>query len=179
MGRLDPSFIERFGPYVDTVFHDVAHSTNTDSRSTPPNNVFFPMSRHKSWFDGHSFATGMFPFGTGKSQESSSEAVNCYYGASLWSLVRHGQSSFGSDLTDFTRLLLAMEIRGAKTYWHMVPPSELGNNTVASKIYSPKFQENYMVGNLGMLDVVSSTWVSLLLSLCSVSMGYTWTDVVY
>ena len=50
--------------------------------------IFFPPARHKSWFDGHSFASGLFPFADGKSQESSSEAANCYYGAYLWARVR-------------------------------------------------------------------------------------------
>lgn len=116
------------------------------------------MARHKSWYDGHSFATGMFPFGNGKSQESSSEAVNCYYGAYLWSLVRHGEQP--SDVTDFARLLLAMEIRGAKTYWHMLPPSVTGNGTTdhTLHLYTSEFEENYMIGNVGMLDVAAKTW---------------------
>lgn len=158
MAKLDATFVERFGSHVDTIFHDVAHSTNGDSKTVLPNNVFFPLSRHKSWFDGHSFATGMFPFGNGKSQESSSEAVNCYYGAYLWSLVRHGNGSVGSDLTDFARLLFATEIRGAQTYWHMVPKSALGAHAEASPLYSRTFQENYMVGNVGMMDVAVNTW---------------------
>ena len=126
MGSIDQDFIKRFGPHVDAIFHDVAHSANADSRAAPSNGVFFPLARHKSWFDGHSFATGMFPFATGKSQESSSEAVNCYYGAYLWSLVRHG--TIGSDVTDFACLMLAMEIRGAQTYWHMLPPQSCGTS---------------------------------------------------
>ena len=160
MGKIDPSFIERFGINVDAIFHDVAHSTNSDSSAVPATNLFFPLSRHKSWFDGHSYATGLFPFATGKSQESSSEAVNCYYGAYLWSLVRHGGASTMSDMTDFTRLMLAMEIRSAKTYWHMMPSSSHSNQSSVqgSSIYPPSFQENLMVGNVGMLDVAVSTW---------------------
>lgn len=143
---------------MDALFHDVAHSANGDSKTVLPNSAFFPMSRHKSWFDGHSFATGMFPFGNGKSQESSSEAVNCYYGAYLWSLVRHGDGSVGSDLTDFARLLFAMEVRGAQTYWHMMPKGALEDNSKAVQVYSTTFQRNYMVGNVGMLDVSANTW---------------------
>lgn len=161
MAKIDPSFKDRFGVHVDTIFHDVAHSGNSDSRRAPSTGNFFPFTRHKSWFDGHSFANGMFPFGTGKSQESSSEAVNCYYGAYLWSLVRHGETSAASDLTDFARLLLAMEIRGTKTYWHMLPPKEssTGNNhTKSTQIYPDEFLKNYMVGNVGMLDVSANTW---------------------
>jgi endo-1,3(4)-beta-glucanase len=157
LGKIDPSFIERFGPHVDAILHDVAHTTNGDSTIASSDSTFFPMTRHKSWFDGHSYATGMFPFGNGKSQESSSEAVNCYYGTYLWSLVRHRKAP--SDLTDFSRLLLAMEIRGARTYWHMLPNSVVGNNTHSRPhIYPPDFEENYMVGNVGMLDVAVNTW---------------------
>jgi hypothetical protein len=159
MAKIEPSFIDRFGPHVDSIFHDIAHTTNGDSRSVESGNIFFPMTRHKSWFDGHSFATGMFPFGNGKSQESSSEAVNCYYGAYLWSRARHEEVA--SDVTDFAKLLLAMEVRSSKRYWHMVPQSVLGNNTTSARfpqLYTPDFEENYMVGNVGMLDVAANTW---------------------
>lgn len=137
---------------------DIAHNGNGNSQTL--DSVFFPLARHKSWYDGHSFATGLFPFGNGKSQESSSEAVNAYYGAYLWSLVREGsQDDPLFELTDFARLLLATEIQGARTYWHMVPPSDL-STTASTKpiVYNPSFQKNYMVGNLGMLDAVCSTW---------------------
>ena len=160
MAKINSTFIDTYGSHVDALFYDVAHrSTSGDSTTLSNSSVFFPLARHKSWFDGHSYATGMFPFGNGKSQESSSEAVNCYYGAYLWSLARRESSS--SDLTDYTRLLLAMEIRGAKTYWHMMP---LDTNSTQSKperridVYNPKFSSNYMVGNVGMFDVVCNTW---------------------
>jgi hypothetical protein len=157
LGRIDPSFIERYGPHVDAIFHDIAHTENGDSSSVTSGKTFFPMTRHKSWFDGHSYATGLFPFGNGKSQESSSEAINAYYGAYLWSFTRHKEVA--SDLTDFSRLLLAMEIRGAKTYWHMVPESVSGNSSATRlHVYPSKFEENYMVGNVGMLDVAVNTW---------------------
>ena len=157
MAKLDPTFIDRFGVYVDAIFHDVAHSSNGNSRGIGSDSIFFPMTRHKSWFDGHSFATGLFPFGNGKSQESSSEAVNCYYGAYLWSLIRHKE--IASDVTDFSRLLLSTEIRSTKMYWHMLPPSVTGNiTTFHPHLYPSEFEENYMVGNLGMLDVTANTW---------------------
>jgi len=157
MAKLDPTFIDRFGVYVDAIFHDIAYSSNGNSRETEHDSIFFPFSRHKSWFDGHSFATGLFPFGNGKSQESSSEAVNCYYGAYLWSLIRHDE--IASDVTDFSQLLLSTEIRSSKMYWHMLPPSVIGNNTsVNPHIYPSEFEDNYMVGNVGMLDVTANTW---------------------
>lgn len=143
----------------DAFFYDIANDSNFEAKAST--GAFFPGARHKIWFDGHSFASGMFPFGNGKSQESSSEAVNGYYGAYLWSVVRNGAAedpaSDESPQTDFARLLLAMEIRGAKTYWHMVPPKP-GSEEDTIAVYSPQFSQNYMVGNLGMLDALCSTW---------------------
>lgn len=162
LGSLNSTFVEKFGNQVDTIYYDIAHNTNLDSKVV--DGVFFPAARHKSWFDGHSFASGLFPFGNGKSQESSSEAVNGYYGAYLWSVVRHGAASNPeldlSPETDFARLLLATEIRGAKMYWHMSPTRPQGKRTGSPplKIYSKEFSKNYMVGNLGMMDAVCSTW---------------------
>jgi len=52
----------------------------------------------------------------------------------LWSLIRHGDND-PSGITDFARLMLATEIRGAQTYWHMMPPDppvEDGSGTNSS-----------------------------------------------
>ena len=85
--------------------------------------------------------------------------MNCYYGAYLWSIVRNGAGldpeSDRSPPTDFARLLLSLEINGARTYWHMEP--ELNTNRTPS-IYSEQFSENYMVGNIGMSDAICTTW---------------------
>jgi len=164
LGKLNSTFVLQHGDRVDALMHDVAYNAKIKDGS------FFPLARHMSWFDGHSFASGLFPFSNGKSQESSSEAVNCYYGAYLWSLVRSGSAyqpnGDTSPSTDFARLLLAMEVRGAKTYWHMMPPLASSPGTQNSTIdahpeltvYSPNFAKNFMVGNLGMLDAICSTW---------------------
>lgn len=164
LGSVNKTFLDQNSNKVDAIFYDIAQDKNMDSQLI--DDIYFPAARHKLWFDGHSFASGMFPFANGKSQESSSEAVNAYYGAYLWSLVKRGfaedPDSDTSPQTDFARLLLATEIRGARFYWHMVPSSasrlhaKTANDLHAK--YTSKFSENYMVGNLGMLDVISSTW---------------------
>ena len=160
MGKIDPTFVEEFGKYVDSIFYDIANYNNFDANDST--GAFFPGARHKIWFDGHSYASGMFPFGNGKSQESSSEAVNGYYGAYLWSLVRHGAandpSSDTSLQTDFARLLLATEIQGAKLYWHMMPSNSSNATQDAAAVYPAEFSRNFMVGNIGMLDALCSTW---------------------
>ena len=171
LGRANPKFISQYGPFVDALFYDVAHNSAL-AKPNDDKGIFFPLARHKSWFDGHSFASGLFPFANGKSQESSSEAINCYYGAYLWSRVRWGNNG-DRKMVDFARLLLATEMTGAKTYWHMTPPphttskssganststASLGSTSLIPVTYNPAFRENYMVGNLGMTDVTCTTW---------------------
>lgn len=158
LGRLNSTFVDEYGIHIDSILYDVAHGANDSSDSN--GGAFFPFTRHKSWFDGHSFASGLFPFADGKSQESSSEAVNCYYGAYLWSLVRWRDVDDFQDSINFAKLLLAMEIRGAKTYWHMMPQNEVGGlDTLGSvALYNQDFEQGLMVGNLGMMDVTVATW---------------------
>lgn len=163
MGTLDEKFIKDYGKKVDAIMYDVAYDGNYASTHSPTTGPFFPAARHKSWFDGHSYASGLFAFGNGKSQESSSEAVNCYYGTYLWSLVRNGSIRKPEDdispRTDFARLLLAMELKGAKTYWQMMPSLPGSNRTSTQPmIYNQQFSQNYMVGNIGMLDAIAKTW---------------------
>lgn len=80
----------------------------------------------------------------GKSQESSSEAINAYYGAHLF-----GRATGDRKLERFAQLLLAMEIRSTKTYWHM---------RNATTMYDPDFAANKMVGVVGGLDATCHTW---------------------
>ena len=148
--------MEQHGAAVDSLLYDIAYKGNGDSLSV--DKVFFPLARYKSWYDGHSFAAGLFQQGNGKSQESSSEAINGYYGAYLWAMVKHTitETDLSADFRDYLRLLLATEIRGAKSYWQMMPPSRTRSSRLQR--YDSTFTKNYMVGNLGMLDAVSSTY---------------------
>jgi hypothetical protein len=40
----------------------------------------------------------------------------------------------------------------------MMPPANSTNRTDSLSVYSPEFSQNYMVGNVGMLDALCSTW---------------------
>lgn len=156
MGKWNATFIDEYGAYVDAMMHDVTDQSSGSSKKNS-NGAFFPLARHKAWFDGHSFASGLFPFASGKSMESSSESINCYYGAYLWSMVK-GTSSLTSDHFNFARLLLATEIRGVKTYWHMHSESTSTSGAKWQTLYNPVLSKNLMIGNLGMMDVTVSTW---------------------
>ena len=113
------------------------------STPTPPHPQT-PPARHKDFYDGHSWASGLFSQNNGKSQESSSEAINAYYGAHLF-----GRATGDRRLEKFARLLLAMEIRSTKAYWHM---------RNATTMYDPDFAANKMVGVVGGLDATCHTW---------------------
>mmetsp|Transcript_26055 Transcript_26055/g.39396 ORF Transcript_26055/g.39396 Transcript_26055/m.39396 type:complete len:954 (-) Transcript_26055:1036-3897(-) len=151
LGRWNTSFVEEYGSSVDSLMYDIAFYSQQGKD--------FPLARHKSWFDGHSFASGLFPFATGKSMESSSESINGYYGAYLWSKVRQQQqlqtsstfltSAVVERQVSFNRLLLAMELQGIDTYWHISSTSPLDESFI---------KKHTMVGNLGMMDVTATTW---------------------
>jgi endo-1,3(4)-beta-glucanase len=108
-----------------------------------PNDPDFPFARHKDFFDGHSWASGLFQQANGKGQESSSEAVNAYYSVYLYALA-----TANVDLTHFSHLLLSMEVQAAQFYWHM--PND--------DIYDSVFSASRMVGNIGALDATAATW---------------------
>ena len=57
LGRANPNFISLYGPYVDALFYDVAHN---GAQSTSESEIFFPLTRHKSWFDGVSQCLSLF-----------------------------------------------------------------------------------------------------------------------
>ena len=147
MGLWNSTFISEYQNEVDAIMFDVTYSSHSNSKETQTSdNAFFPLARHKSFFDSHSFASGLFPFASGKSMESSSESINCYYGAYLWSTIRYVDEKNDIDQLNFVRLLLAMEIKGVKTYWHISPHPFSDTD---ARIYNPIFEKNMMVGNLG------------------------------
>ncbi|KAG5183805.1 glycosyl hydrolase family 81-domain-containing protein [Tribonema minus] len=123
------------------------------------------------------WASGLFSQGNGKSQESSSEAVNAYYAVYLlgmatgnrelrdWGrillagemaavkpaarLYKHFASTGNKELRDWGRILLAGELRSTDKYWHMRNDSD---------VYDSIFASNRMVGVVGGLDAVDVTW---------------------
>lgn len=135
IARFDTAFWESNKSAIDTIVRDICNPDATDPD--------FPFARHKDFFDGHSWASGLFQQANGKGQESSSEAINAYYAVYLYGLATGYE-----DLKKFASLLLAMEIHSTQTYWHIT----------SDNIYDPIFAVGRMVGNVGALDVTQSTW---------------------
>lgn len=135
LAKLDMPFYEANKAGLEAFIRDICTFDSSDPD--------FPFVRHKDLFDGHSWASGLFQQANGKGQESSSEAVNAYYGCALF-----GMATGNTDLQRLAQLMTAMEIQSTQTYWH------ISNDD----IYDSLFASNRMVGNVGSLDVTSSTW---------------------
>ena len=106
VARKDPEWGKRLLPHLLDLIRDIANPVRTDPH--------FPPHRHLDFWAGHSWASGTG--GGAKNQESSSEAVNAYYGMAL---LGEALGDAGTHLRDLGRLFLQIEIEGAKWYWHI------------------------------------------------------------
>jgi len=87
-----------------------------DIANPSPLDPYFTVVRHRDWFAGHSWASGIANGAGTRDQESVTEAVNGYYGVLLYAIVTDND-----QLQNFARLLIATEQAGAQTYWHLYP----------------------------------------------------------
>ena len=126
MAKDNPAWVSQWGDEVMHLIRDIAEPSGAD-----PN---YGYMRNKDWFVGHSWAAGLFEFGDSRNQESSSEAVNAWYGVYLYGLA------IGDDrLRDLGRLMLATELRATWKYWQI--------NT-GEGIYPEPYASNKVVGIL-------------------------------
>jgi endo-1,3(4)-beta-glucanase len=136
VGKEDKEWLNSRRSAIMDIVRDYANPSSTDPH--------FPMTRNKDWFDGHSWASGLFPFGDSKNQESTSESVNAYYGVYLL-----GESLGDTQLSNWGRMLLATEIRSVHKYWQI---------TEASQIYPAPFKDGKIVGVLWSTKVDYATF---------------------
>ncbi|KAJ2655678.1 hypothetical protein IWW48_005419 [Coemansia sp. RSA 1200] len=121
LARLRPQWLdERRRAFVDLLVRDFctplsaqtsAASAASDSSSVSPH---FPQMRCFDMYDGHSWAAGLFAFADSRNQESTSEAINAYYGAYLYA-----QTTNRPHLAQYVRAVLQLEARATRTYWHL------------------------------------------------------------
>lgn len=135
VGKGDPAWLKKWGDAVLHLYRDIANPTAKDS--------LYTVHRHKDFFVGHSWASGLFPSVSGRNQESSSECVNAYYGAALL-----GEALGDMRLRDFGRLLMATEIRATWHYWQID----------TTDIYPQPFADNKLVTNIWSTKVDALTW---------------------
>jgi len=125
--RYDPTKLELLRPGVTQLVKDIANSDRTNEE--------FPYLRNFEVYESHSWADGFASFVDGNNQESTSEAINAWYGVYLW-----GKQVNDTELINTGLYLYNMEILGAKEYWwniHNIYPYEY-RHKIASLVWGGK-----------------------------------------
>jgi hypothetical protein len=104
LGLTDPAFLSQVRARVALLVNDIASQDRAS--------VVFPYLRTMDVYEGHSWADGYAKFADGNDQESSSEAINAWYGVFLWSRVTHD-----AGLQETALYLYTTEVQSAKEYW--------------------------------------------------------------
>jgi endo-1,3(4)-beta-glucanase len=161
VASFDGDFGRRYFEPVLSLIRDIANPS--------PDDKFFPMFRHKDWFLGSSWASGIGlinggPYPNGRNQESSSEAIAAYEAIALYGKTMYAQFSGAAEkdnknaataasVRDMGRLLLATELRSADTYWHVRKRDSAKYPRIYPKEYTP-----LVVGMLWSTMAQFQTW---------------------
>jgi len=99
-----PEWAEQWRERIIALARDVSNPSTTDQ--------YFPVVRHKDFYLGSSWATGVV--GGVRQAESSTEAIACYHGVAALGLA------LGDEIMEQTgQLMLATEIRSVREYYHV------------------------------------------------------------
>ncbi|MEK8023941.1 MAG: glycosyl hydrolase [Candidatus Hydrogenedentota bacterium] len=136
LADLDPVWGAAHRESILSLARDITNPSAADGH--------FPSFRHMDWFEGHSWAAGLFSFGDNRNQESVSEAVNAWYACQL-----AGAALKHIDLENIGRLAAAVEAVSAREYYFVMPESE---------IYGEPFRGFGVVGILWSTKVDATTF---------------------
>ena len=134
---------------------DIANPSEEDN--------YFPLFRHKDWYQGSSWASGIaYPaYLNGKNQESSSEAIAAYEGVALFGQVMSAiwenadnerYAATAKEIGNIGRLLAGTELVSAKRYWQI--PEDTDNQP---RIYPEQYNQ-HVVGILWQTMAQFGTW---------------------
>lgn len=137
LARKDPAWVTQHGSKIVDILRDIGNPSSSDP--------YFTKHRMLDWYDGNSWANGMYDAGAGRNQESSSEATNAWYGMYLY-----GMATNNENIKNTGRLMLASEIRAARFYYHIDP-----NNSPYPTSYTNSW---HVVGNLWHSLITNSTF---------------------
>ncbi len=166
LSRYDASWARDNRASVLAFIRDIANPSAADPHFTP--------FRAMDFYEGHSWAAGLFEFGDGRNQESTSEAVNAWYALELYGLAVND-----ARLTNLGRMLRAIEVDGAQVYWQVESPDDLYPEPFAGRravgiLWSTKLDFGTFFGNepakiygIQMIpftpvseELLASTWVA-------------------
>ena len=106
IGYLDPAWAQANKDYVNGLIRDVANPSALDT--------YFPIFRSFDWYNGHSWAKGLFETGDGKDQESTSEDAMFAYALKMW-----GRTIGDLSMERRGDLMLAVVSRAIQNYFLM------------------------------------------------------------
>jgi len=127
IAKYDADWTHKYHEHILLLIRDIANPSTEDQ--------YFTTYRHKDWFLGSSWASGIityagspFPWKYGRNQESTSEAIASYEAVALYGEYagKVFSSSYQSNhharcktIEIVGKMLLATEIRSSETYWHV------------------------------------------------------------
>ncbi|KAJ6787751.1 hypothetical protein PWT90_04010 [Aphanocladium album] len=142
IAKYDNGWLNQHRDYINYFARDIINPSTQDP--------YFPVTRCRDWFAGHSWASGIANGAGSRDQESSGEAINGYYGALLWASVALSQ-----DHVNYAKLLLASEQFASGVYWHLDPQAD--RNGRDNPYPEPEMRKLVSMGNV--MDFQSGAWL--------------------
>lgn len=140
VAKKDKAFLKLYSWQIDSLVRDYANPYQRDN--------YLPFARHKDWYLGHSWSSGLVEYTDNRYEESISEAINAYYAVALL-----GKAMKNKYLENWGRLLVATELRSAKKYWQMrddtVYPAIFAQNRMVGVMWSTKADYRSQLGPEG------------------------------
>ncbi|EEP81696.1 hypothetical protein UREG_06561 [Uncinocarpus reesii 1704] len=129
IGKLDQSWLAANKAWVNMLVRDAANPVADD---------LFPFSRGFDWYNGHSWAKGLFASIDGKDQESTSEDTMFAYALKMW-----GKTSGDASMEARGNLMLGILSRSLDNYFLMRnnntnQPKEFIRNKVTGILFENK-----------------------------------------
>ena len=125
--------------WVELLIRDYANPSKNDKH--------FPVFRSFDWFNGHSWAKGLFESGDGKDEESSSEDMNASFALKLWGITTGNQS-----LVDISNIQLGILRSSLNNYFlyssdNTTEPARFLPNKVSGILFENKIDHTTYFGN--------------------------------
>ena len=145
IASLDPSWLAANKDYVNALARDVSNPSALDQ--------YFPIFRMFDWYNGHSWAHGLFESGDGKDEESSSEDTMFAYGLKMW-----GHAVGDSSMEARGNLMLAVLSRALQNYFLMEadnvnqPATFIGNKAPGITFENKVDHTTYFGNNLEYIE---------------------------
>ncbi|KAJ6088691.1 hypothetical protein N7486_009952 [Penicillium sp. IBT 16267x] len=139
IGALDPSWLAANKDWVNMLVRDAGNSVQNDA--------YFPFSRGFDWFNGHSWAKGLFESYDGKDQESTSEDTLFAYALKMW-----GRTTGDASMEARGNMMLGIMRRSLDNYFLMQDnntnqPANFIANRVTGILFENKVDHTTYFGN--------------------------------